>query len=85
MLDNFPFSEILPRSAVFIKEAQKNRIRFKAFWGPSGSNGNFQMLINDKIFRFDKLPIADHLSKYNLDLADDKKSSKDHLRELVCL
>jgi len=79
--DNFDYSDIQLRSACFIKEAEKQGIRFKALYGPFGYTNYFQAKSKDKIFRFDSLPVADFLNKYGSGFLDDKALAKKHLQK----
>jgi len=79
--DDFTRSDIQLRTSCFIDEAKQRGIKFKALYGPFGYTNHFHAEINEKIFRFESLPIADFASKYGAQLVDDKERTKHRLKE----
>lgn len=76
MRDNFSFSEIPMRTSCFIAEARKRGLKFKAARGPFGYTNHFWAEINGKRFRFEGLPTAQHINKYDLSIIDSKEKVK---------
>ena len=76
---DFTRSDIQLRTTCFIKESKKRGIKFKVLRGPFGYTNQFRAEINNKVFRFEGLPIADFASKYGAQLVDDKKRTKSYL------
>lgn len=81
MRDDFLFSEIQMRSACFINEARKRGVKFKAAKGPVGYTNHFCAEINGAKIRFESLPVANHISKYNVSFVDCKERTKNHLKK----
>ena len=81
MRDDFSLSEIQMRSACFINEARKRGIKFKATKGPFGYTDHFCAEIIDKKIRFESLPIAEHVSKYDISFVNCKERTKDRLKK----
>jgi len=79
--DNFTRSDIQLRTTCFIEEGKKRGIKFKALRGPFSYTNHFRAEIDGKIFRFESLPIAEFISKYGVQLVDDKEQTKCHLRK----
>ncbi len=79
--DDFSLKDIDFRSACFIEEARKQGIKIKAMKGPFGYMNHFQMQLGKKKFSFEGLPIADFLSKKNIELIDDKNWVKKKLKK----
>lgn len=79
MRDDFLLSEIQMRSACFIDEARKRGVEFKAAKGPVGYTNHFCAEIGGKKIRFESLPVAGHVSKYNVSFVDCKERTKNHL------
>ena len=79
--DNFDISKVGIRTACFIEEARKNGMKFKIFRGPFGYTNHFSMQIKGKEIRFDGLPIAEFLSKYDVQNVDDKKLVKKYFKK----
>jgi len=77
--DDFTSSDIQLRSTCFIDEFRKRGGSIKALHGPFGYTNHFRLEINDKVVRFEGLPIADFVSKYDTRLVDDKEKTKLHL------
>jgi len=81
MRDNFLLSEIQIRSACFINEARKRGVKFKAAKGPIGYTNHFCAEIADKRIRFESLPVAEHVGKYDISFVDCKERTKNHLKK----
>jgi len=81
MKDDFLFSEIQMRSACFIKEAKKQGVKFQAAKGSVGYTNHFCAEIGDKKIRFESLPIANHVSNYDVFFVDCKERTKKHLKK----
>lgn len=79
MRDDFLLSEIQMRSACFIDEARKRGVEFKAAKGPVGYTNHFCAEIGGKKIRFESLPVANHVSKYDVSFVDCKQRTKNHL------
>lgn len=79
MRDDFLLSEIQMRSACFIDEARKRGVKFKAAKGPVGYTNHFCAEIGGKKIRFESLPVANHVSKYDVSFVDCKERTKNHL------
>jgi cyanophycin synthetase len=79
MKDDFLSSEIRMRSACFIDEARKRGVKFQAGKGPVGYTNHFCAEINSQKIRFENLPVAEHLSKYDVSFVDCKERTKNHL------
>ncbi len=80
MKDDFLSSEIQMRSACFIKEARKRAVKFQAMKGPVGYTNHFCAKIGGKKIRFESLPVANHVSKYDISFVDCKERTKNHLK-----
>ena len=80
MRDDFLSSEIQMRSACFIDEAKKRGVKLKAAKGPFGYTNHFCAEINNKKVRFESLPVANHVSKYDVSFVDCKQRTKNHLK-----
>jgi cyanophycin synthetase len=81
MRDDFLFSEIQMRSACFIDEAEKRGVKFKATKGPFGYTNHFCAEVNGQKIRFESLPVAGHISKYDVSFVDCKERTKNHLKK----
>ncbi|MCG2687332.1 hypothetical protein L6260_00805, partial [Candidatus Parcubacteria bacterium] len=81
MEDDFLLSEIQMRTACFITEARKRGVKFKVIKSRFGYTDHFCAKIDDKKFRFDILPTADHVGKNNISVIDCKKKTKDYLKK----
>ena len=81
MRGDFLLSEIQMRSACFIDEARKRGIKFKAGKGPFGYTNHFCAEIADKKIRFESLPVAEYISKYDVSFVDCKERTKNHLNK----
>ena len=81
MRDDFLFSEIQMRSACFIEEARKRGVKFKAAKGPAGYVNHFCAEIGGQKIRFESLPVAEHISKYDVSFVDCKERTKKHLKK----
>jgi len=81
MRDDFLFSEIQMRSACFIDEARKRAVKFKAAKGPVGYTNHFCAEVNGQKYRFESLPVAEHISKYDVSFVDCKERTKNHLKK----
>jgi len=81
MRDDFLFSEIQMRSACFIDEARKRGVKFKAAKGPVGYTNHFCAEVNGQKIRFESLPVAEHVSKYDVSFVDCKERTKNHLKK----
>jgi len=79
MRGDFLFSDIQMRSACFINEARKQGLTFKVARGPLGYTNHFSAEVNGKKFRFEGLPIAEYISKYDISFVDCKEKTKKHL------
>jgi cyanophycin synthetase len=79
--DDFLFSKIQMRTACFIDEARKRGVKFKVIKGPAGYTNHFCAEIANKKIRFESLPIAEHISKYDVSLVDCKKRTRNHLKK----
>ena len=79
--NDFTSSDIQLRSTCFIDEFRKRGGSIKALRGPFGYTNHFRAEINDKVVRFEGLPIADFVSKYDIRLVDDKEKTKLHLSQ----
>lgn len=79
--DNFTRSDIQLRSTCFIEELKKRGAEIEALRGPFGYTNYFRAKINDKVIRFESLPIANFISKYDVRLIDDKQKTKLHLQK----
>jgi len=79
--NDFTRSDVQLRISCFIDEAKKRGIKFKVLRGPFGYTNHVRVEIDEKIFRFESLPIADFASKYGVWLVDDKERAKYHLRK----
>lgn len=79
--DDFTSSDIQPRSSCFIDGLRKRGVSVKAVRGPFGYTNHFQAKIGGKVIRFEGLPIADFVGKYDTRLVDDKEKTKLHLRK----
>lgn len=77
--DNFLPSDIQMRSTCFINEAKKHGIKFTAIKGLLGYTNRFCADINNKKIRFESLPTACHINKYDTSFVDCKKRTKKHL------
>ena len=75
------FSEIQMRSACFIDEAQKRGVKFQAAKGPVGYTNHFCAEVNGQKYRFESLPVAKHVSKYDVSFVDCKERTKNHLKK----
>lgn len=81
MRDDFLLSEIQMRSACFIDEARKRGVKFKAAKGPVGYTNYFCAGIDGQKIRFESLPVADHIGKYDVSFVDCKERTKNHLKK----
>lgn len=81
MKDDFLFSEIQMRSACFIEEARKRGVKFQAAKGPVGYTNHFCAEIGGKKIRFESLPVANHVSKYDVSFVNCKERTKNHLKK----
>jgi len=81
MEDDFSLSRISSTSACFIAEGKIQGIKFKAAKGPFGYTGHFYAELNNKKFRFERLPLAEHKSKYDTSFTDCKKRTRLHLKK----
>ena len=81
MKDDFLFSEIQMRSACFIHEARKRGVKFQAAKGPAGYTNHFCAEINGRRIRFKSLPVANHISKYDVSFIGCKERTKNHPRK----
>jgi len=81
MRDDFLFSEIQMRSACFVNEARKRDVKFKAAKGPFGYTDHFCAEVNGRKIRFESLPVAEHISKYDVSFVDCKERTKNHLKK----
>lgn len=79
--DDFTDSDIQLRSSCFIKELKKRGATIKALRGPTGYTNHFRVEIDNKVIRFENLPIAEFASKYDTRLIDDKEKTKLHLQK----
>ena len=78
---DFTRSDIQLRSTCFIDELRKRGGSIKALRGPFGYTNHFRLEIGGKVIRFESLPIADFISKYDTRLVDDKEKTKLHLKK----
>jgi cyanophycin synthetase len=81
MRDDFLFSEIQMRSACFIDEARKRGVKFQAAKGPVGYTNHFCAKVEGTKIRFESLPVAEHVSKYDVSFVDCKERTKNHLKK----
>ncbi len=81
MRDDFLSSEIQMRSACFIDSARKRGVKFLAAKGPVGYTNHFCSKINGQEIRFESLPVAEHVSKYDVSFVDCKQKTKKHLKK----
>lgn len=81
MRDDFLSSEIQMRSACFINEAKKRGVKFKAAKGPVGCTNHFCAEVDGKKIRFESLPVAEYIGKYDISFADCKERTKNHLKK----
>jgi len=81
MREDFTEKDIQLRSSCFINEAKKHGAKFKLLHGPFGFTDHFQMKHNDKLIRFESLPIARFINKKKAHLVDDKQVCKNLLEE----
>lgn len=81
MRDDFSLSEIQMRSACFINEGRKWGVKFKAAKGPVGYTNHFCAEVNGQKIRFESLPVAEHVSKYDVSFVDCKERTKNHLEK----
>lgn len=58
------------RSACFAEEAQKRNVPLAVLEGPNGPTNHFRIGINGKQFRFDGLPLAEHVLAPTIPLTD---------------
>lgn len=79
--DDFTVHDIQLRSACLIEELRKRGVTIQALRGPLGYTNHFRLEIDGKVIRFESLPIADFVSKYDTRLVDDKEKTKLHLRK----
>jgi len=79
--DDFTNSDIQLRSTCFINEFKKRGGSVNVLLGPFGCTNNFQAEINGKVVRFEGLPVADFVSKYDTRLTDNKEKTKLHLKK----
>ncbi|MDP2656316.1 MAG: hypothetical protein Q8P11_01985 [bacterium] len=79
--DGFTSKDIQPRSMCFIEELKKRGGLVQVLRGPAGYTSHFRASINEKIIRFEGLPIAQFASKYHSSLADNKEKTKHHLKK----
>ncbi|MFA5838399.1 MAG: hypothetical protein WC849_00430 [Candidatus Paceibacterota bacterium] len=80
MRDDFLSSEIQMRSACFIEEARKRGVKFQAAKGPVGYTNHFCAEIGGQKIRFESLPVANHVSKYDASFVNCKERTKNHLK-----
>jgi len=81
MRGDFLLSEIQMRSACFIDEARKRGVKFKAGKGPFGYTNHFCAEIGNRKIRFESLPAAEYISKYDVSFVDCKERTKNHLNK----
>ncbi len=81
MREDFLFSEIQMRSACFIDEARKQDVKFQATKGPVGYTNHFCAEVNGQKIRFESLPVAEHVGKYDISFVDCKEKTKNHLKK----
>ena len=81
MEEDFLPSEIQMRSACFIDEARKRGVKFKAAKGPFGYTNHFCAEITGKKIRFESLPLAEHIGKYDVVFVDCKERTKNRLKK----
>ena len=81
MRDDFLPSEIQMRSACFIDAARKRGVKFLAAKGPAGYTNHFCAEINSRKIRFESLPVAEHIGKYDASFVDCKERTKNHLQK----
>lgn len=79
--EDFTRADIQLRSSCFIEEVRKQGIKIKALYGPFGYTNHFQMRIGKKVFRFEGLPEAKFLSKYEDHIVDNKKIARRYLKK----
>lgn len=77
----FSLSDVLLRTAVFIKEGRKHNVKFRALRGPFGFINYFLMELDNKTFLFEGLPRVEFFSKGAYWSMDDKAKVKRILKE----
>jgi cyanophycin synthetase len=81
MKDDFLYSDIQKRSACFITEARKRGIKFKATKSYFGYTNYFCAEFNKQKVRFESLPTASQVGKYDIYFTDCKQKTKKHLQK----
>lgn len=79
--NDFARSDVQLRSSCFIDEFRGRGGSIKALRGPVGYTNRFRAEVGGKVIRFESLPIADFVSRYDPQLVDDKKKTKLHLQK----
>ncbi len=79
MENDFLLSEIQMRSACFIDEARKRGVKFQVAKGPFGYTNHFCAEISGNKIRFESLPVAGYIGKYDISFVDCKERTKKHL------
>lgn len=78
---DFTRSDLQLRSTCFINEFRRRGGAIKALRGPAGYTNHFRAEIDGRVVRFESLPLADFVSKYDGRLVDDKEKTKLHLEK----
>ena len=78
--NNFTPFDVSLRSACFINEAKKHNLKIKALRGRFGYTDHFQMQVKEKTFCFEGLPLAEFLSRRNIQDIDNKGLVKKRLK-----
>ena len=81
MKDDFLLSKIQMRSACFIDEARKRGVKFKIAKGPLGYTNHFCAERANKRIRFESLPDAGHVGKYDASFVNCKERTRGHLKK----
>lgn len=78
---DFTLTDVPFQSWYFIEELKKRGAVTEALWPVFGSINHFKVTVKGKVFRFQGLPIADFLSKYNTMLLSDKAATRHHAQK----
>ncbi len=68
--DHIALEQLQLRSACFVEEAQKRNVPVAVLEGPNGPTNHFRIAVNGRQFRFDGLPLAEHVLAPTISLTD---------------